>query len=84
MSMQIKPESVLPRPILPVVTRGVMKMMKIWISSPINRKTSTQVPGKQVVCSRLPADLCFPTRHAFSEFMSYDTVPDIGAGNVIA
>lgn len=49
--MQTKLESVLQRPILPVVTRGVMKMMKIWTYSLINRKTSMQAPDKQVVCA---------------------------------
>lgn len=49
MSMQTKLESVPQLPILPVGTRGVMKMMKIWTYSPVNRKTSMQVPGRQVM-----------------------------------
>lgn len=51
MSMQTKLESALRLLTLPVDTRGVMKMMKIWTYSPINRKTNIQVPGKQVMCT---------------------------------
>lgn len=51
MLIQTKLESALQRPTLPVVTRGVMKMMKIWTYSRINRKSSMLVPGKQVVCA---------------------------------
>ena len=51
MSMQTKLESVPRLPTLPVGTRGVTKMMKRWTYSPVNRKTNTRVPGKQVMCT---------------------------------
>eukprot|EP00069_Balaena_mysticetus_P020629 bmy_02827T0 len=62
MLIQTKLESALQRPTLPVVTRGVMKMMKIWTYSQINRKSSMRVPDKQealamTMCNAVPLNL---------------------------
>ena len=69
--MPTKLESALQRLTPPAGTREAMKMTKIWICSPINRKTSTWLPDKQVACAiPLSGDLRSPAMDSYLEFIA--------------
>lgn len=70
MLMPTKLESALQRLTPPAVTREAMKMTKIWICSPVNRKTSIWAPDKQVACA-VPrsGDFCSLAVDSYSEFI---------------